>query len=328
MSYIEVAVGCTHILILTLFGAHTRRPLLCMKENYSLKNLNTFGIEATARFFCEVNTLDELRSALVTHPKFFILGGGSNILLSDFDGLVIKMNIDNAGKNWDDFVLECMTAGKHGLENLSYIPGTVGAAPVQNIGAYGVEVGDRIEKVYTMHAKTLEERVFSKEECHFSYRNSIFKKEKDWIITRVEFNFTNEINTSYKGLENLKTPQEIRETVIKIRKEKLPDWHTLGTAGSFFKNPIVPIGTVNYPDIPKFPFSDTHEKVSLAWIIDKVCGLKGYRKGNVGLYQNQALVIVNYGGASFQEIDDFANEIARIVKEKTGLDIEREVETV
>lgn len=299
-----------------------------MNKNFSLKNLNTFGIEATTRFFCEVHTLEELKDVLKTDQRIFILGGGSNVLLSDFDGLVIKMNIDNAGNNWDDFVFECMSAGKYGLENLSYIPGTVGAAPVQNIGAYGVEVGDRIEKVYAIHAKTLEEKIFSREECKFSYRSSIFKKEKEWIITRVEFNFTDEINTSYKGLEGLQTPQEIRDTVIKIRKEKLPDWHTLGTAGSFFKNPIVPIGTVNYPDLPKYPYSNTHEKVSLAWIIDKVCGLKGYRKGNVGLYQNQALVIVNYGGATFKEIDDFAREIAGIVKEKTGLDIEREVETV
>ncbi len=299
-----------------------------MKENFSLKNLNTFGIEATARFFCEVHTVDELKEALKTKEKIFILGGGSNILLNHFDGLVIKMNIDNAGRNWDDFVMENMEKGNYGLENLSYIPGTVGAAPVQNIGAYGVEASDRIERVHAIHAKTLEERTFLNEECKFAYRTSIFKKEKDWIITHVDFNFTDKINTSYKGLENLKTPQEIREAVIKIRKEKLPDWHTLGTAGSFFKNPIVPIGTVNYPDLPKYPFSDTHEKISLAWIIDKVCGLKGYRKGNVGLYQNQALVIVNHGGATFGEIDDFANEIARMVKEKTGLDIEREVETV
>ncbi len=299
-----------------------------MKENFSLKHLNTFGIEATARFFCEVNTTDELKAALKTDQKIFILGGGSNILLSDFDGLVIKMNIDNAGKNWDDFVLENMEKGNYGLENLSYIPGTVGAAPVQNIGAYGVEAKDRIERVHAVHAKTLEERVFSSKECEFGYRNSIFKKEKDWIITQVDFNFTDKINTSYKGLEGLQTPQEIRETVIKIRKEKLPDWHTLGTAGSFFKNPIVPIGTINYPDLPKYPYSDTHEKVSLAWIIDKICGLKGYRKGNVGLYQNQALVIVNYGGATFTEIDDFAHEIAQTVKERTGLVIEREVESV
>ncbi len=297
-------------------------------ENVSLKEYTTFQTGGTARFFCVVNTTEELKEALSTHKKFFILGGGSNILIGDYDGLVIKMNIDNAGRNWDDFVAENITQGKYGLENLSYIPGTVGAAPVQNIGAYGVEVKDRIEKVFTINSKTLEEKIFSKEECQFSYRNSIFKKEKDWIITKVEFNFTDRINTSYKGLENLKTPQEIREAVIKIRKEKLPDWHMLGTAGSFFKNPIVPIGSVNYPDLPKYPYSDTHEKISLAWIIDKICGLKGYRKGNVGLYQNQALVIVNYGGATKQEIDDFANEIAKKVKEMTGLDIEREVETI
>lgn len=299
-----------------------------IQENVSLIPYTTFKTGGTARFFCEVQTIDELKEVLALHKKYFILGGGSNILINDFDGVVIKMNIDNAGKNWDDFVAENMAQGKHGLENLSYIPGTVGAAPVQNIGAYGVEAKDRIEKVYTINAKTLEERVFSNAECKFAYRDSIFKKEKEWIITKVEFNFTDKINTSYKGLEGLTTPQEIRDAVIKIRKEKLPDWHILGTAGSFFKNPIVPINSIQYPDLPKYPYSDTHEKISLAWIIDKVCGLKGYRKGNVGLYQNQALVIVNYGGATTKEIDDFANEIASVVKEKAGLTIEREVESV
>lgn len=299
-----------------------------IQENVSLIPYTTFKTGGTARFFCEVSTIDELKEALSLHKKYFVLGGGSNILINDFDGLVIKMNIDNAGKNWDDFVAENMAQGKHGLENLSYIPGTVGAAPVQNIGAYGVEAKDRIEKVYTINANTLEERIFSNAECQFAYRNSIFKKEKEWIITKVEFNFTDKINTTYKGLENLKTPQEIREAVIKIRKEKLPDWHILGTAGSFFKNPIVPIGSVDYPDLPKYPYSDTHEKISLAWIIDKVCGLKGYRKENVGLYQNQALVIVNYGGATTAEVDDFAKKIEEKVKEATGLNIEREVESV
>lgn len=299
-----------------------------IQENVSLKEYTTFKTGGVARFFCEVNSIDELKQALIIHKKFFILGGGSNILMGNYDGLVIKMNIDNAGRNWDDFVAESIAKGNYGLENLSYIPGTVGAAPVQNIGAYGVEVGNRIEKVYTLNAKTLKERIFTKDECQFSYRNSIFKKEKEWILTKVEFNFTDKVNTSYKGLENLKTPQEIREAVIKIRKEKLPNWHVLGTAGSFFKNPIVPINSVNYLDLPKYPFSDTHEKISLAWIMDKICGLKGYRKGNVGLYQKQALVIVNYVGATAREVDDFANEIAAVVKEKTGLNIEREVESI
>ncbi len=325
-----MAVGRTHILILTLFGAHTRRPSMSIniRENVSLKEFVTFKTGGIARFFCEVQTVDELKEALASHKKFFILGGGSNILISDYDGLVIKMNIDNAGRSWDDFVAENMALGNYGLENLSYIPGTVGAAPVQNIGAYGVEVGDRIEKVHTINAKTLKERIFSNKECEFSYRNSIFKKEKEWIITKVEFNFTNQINISYKGLENLKTPQEIREAVIKIRKEKLPDWHILGTAGSFFKNPIVPIGSVNYPDLPKYPVDEKTEKISLAFIIDKICGMKDFRIGNVGTYKNQALVIVNYGGATAKEVDEFANEIARVVKEKTRLDIEREVESV
>lgn len=328
--YLVVAVGCTHILILTLFGAHTRRPSMSIyiQENVSLKEYTTFKTGGTARFFCEVNSIDELKQALTLHKKFFILGGGSNILMGDYDGLIIKMNIDNAGRNWDDFVAENIAKGNYGLENLSYIPGTVGAAPVQNIGAYGVEVGDRIEKVHTLNAETLKERIFTKEECEFSYRNSIFKKQKEWIITHVEFNFTDKINTLYKGLENLKTPQEIRDTVIKIRKEKLPDWHVLGTAGSFFKNPIVPINSVKYPDLPKYPYSDTHEKISLAWILDNVCGLKDFRIGNVGTYKNQALVIVNYGGATAKEVDEFAKKIEGVVLEKTGLVIEREVENI
>jgi UDP-N-acetylmuramate dehydrogenase len=299
-----------------------------IQENVSLIPYTTFKTGGTARFFCEVNTVEELKEALKAHKKFFILGGGSNILMGDYDGLVIKMNISNAGDNWDDFVAKCVAEGKYGLENLSYIPGTIGAAPVQNIGAYGVEVKDRIEKVHTLNADTLEERIFTKEECQFSYRNSIFKREKQWIITHVEFNFTNEINTSYKGLEGLKTPQEIRDAVIKIRKEKLPDWHILGTAGSFFKNPIVPIGSVNYPDLPKYPVDEKTEKVSLAFIIDKICGMKDFKIGNVGTYKNQALVIVNYGGATAKEVDDFAKKIESVVFEKTGLTIEREVESI
>jgi UDP-N-acetylmuramate dehydrogenase len=330
-----MAVGGTHILILTLFGAHTRQPSMSIyiREHVSLKEYTTFKTGGVARFFCEVHTVNELKEVLTQHTKFFILGGGSNILIGDYDGLVIKMSIDNAGRNWDDFVAESTAKGNYGLENLSYIPGTVGAAPVQNIGAYGVEVGDRIEKVHTIHAHTLNERIFTKEECQFSYRNSIFKKEKEWIITHVEFNFTNEINTSYKGLENLKTPEEIRDAVIKIRKEKLPDWYVLGTAGSFFKNPIITKLKYEdlknkYPELPFFEVDSERVKIPLAWVIDKICGMKDFKVGNVGTYKNQALVIVNYGGATAKEVDDFAKKIESIVLEKTGLTIEREVENI
>lgn len=302
-------------------------------EYVSLKEYTTFKTGGIARFFCEVHTIDELKQVLSNHKKFFILGGGSNILMGDYDGLVIKMNIDNAGRNWDDFVAETISQGKYGLENLSHIPGTVGAAPVQNIGAYGVEVKDRIEKVHTINAHTLEERIFTKEECQFSYRNSIFKKEKELIITNVEFNFTDKINTNYKGLEGLKTPQEVRDAVIKIRKEKLPDWHVLGTAGSFFKNPIIPKIKYEelknrYPELPFFEIDSERVKIPLAWVIDKVCSMKDFKIGNVGTYKNQALVIVNYGGATTKDVDEFAKRIEVEVKNKTGLEIEREVESI
>ncbi len=332
----------------------------------NLNNLTTFRIGGKARFFCSINSIEDIEKALEfasnNNLKIFVLGGGSNILFSDegFDGLVVKMemmgvnveDIDDekslveafAGENWDDFVKFTVDKGLYGLENLSYIPGTVGASPVQNIGAYGSEVKDTIYSVKVFDIKDNKIVFFNNKDCDFSYRNSIFKKNKGrYIIVSVKFilNKKGKLNLEYKDIKeyllknNIKNPTllDIREAVINIRKNKLPDIGLVGTAGSFFKNPIIKKEKVvelkvKWPELPVYDHNDEEVKVSLAWIIDKVCGLKGLSKGNVGIYKNQALVLVNNGNATAQEVKDFANIIIKSVKDMTGIDIETEVEWV
>ncbi len=345
--------------------------MLHIREHVPLRDLTTFRAGGPARFFCEVTSEAELVEALAfvsqkNIKKFFILGGGSNILVGDagFDGLVILMNIKGvdfdensavaevlvtagAGENWDDFVGECVKRGLTGVENLSGIPGTVGAAPVQNIGAYGVEISHITESVRVLDTLSGEFISFSNKDCSFEYRDSVFKKAKGrYVIVSTTFalkkfvsSAETPLNLSYKDLANCDcpTPADVRAKVLSIRAAKLPDVRVVGTAGSFFKNPIICDDHFfglkkRYPDLPGFVAGDGVMKVPLAWILDHICGYKGVTKGNVGTYKNQALVIVNNfsekTGATPAEIRKFADEIAVAVKKNTDIDIEPEVQYI
>ncbi len=254
-----------------------------------------------------------------------------------------------AGEQWDTLVEQTVERGLYGLENLSAIPGTVGAAPVQNIGAYGSEAAKVITNVRAFDTKTMKFVEFSNADCHFSYRDSLFKKEKGhYIITRVDFSLSKngKVNIGYKDLADYfanltrvdpskKFPNlhEVREAVINVRWGKLPDWKLWGTAGSFFKNPIISADKFaelksKYPELPGFPESDGRVKISLGWFLDKVCDVKGLQKGNVQVYEKQALVLVTKPGATSEEVVSLAHELMNLVKEKTGIEIEGEVEWV
>lgn len=325
----------------------------------------TFKIGGKARYFCTVTTVDELIEALnfshIEKIPYFILGGGSNVLFSDagFPGLVIHMNLKGiqieekkdavfvkaaAGEGWDDLVRQTVQLNLWGLENLSLIPGSVGASPVQNIGAYGVEVMSSVDSVQTLDAENGKEKVFSNKDCQFSYRDSFFKKRgsKRYIITSVTYKLsrTPTPNLTYKDLhqyfeaKNIKVPtqREIRDAVIEIRTGKFPDLGKIGTAGSFWKNPIIEqadyvrlIGL--YPGMPSYPAGEK-VKVSLAWILDHACNLKGYALGKVRLFEKQPLVVVAEIGASAKEVQHLSEAVSGIVEGKTGIRIEPEVEWV
>lgn len=286
----------------------------------------------------------------------FVLGGGSNILFADgnFDKVVLKIETKGiyeedglitveAGENWDEFVAWTLEHGYFGLENLSGIPGTVGAAPIQNIGAYGVEVKDFIESVEVFDIEDLVFKILINRECEFGYRTSTFKKPggKCYIVTSVKFRLSQKFSSkiTYKDLaryfdgKTAKNALEVREAVLSIRSNKFPDLKVYGTAGSFFKNIICDravIGqlVIDHPEMPVYEVGEGKVKVSTAFILDKVCGLKDYRIGDVGLFAKQSLVVVNYGGASAEEIKNFIAQIKSIVKEKTGIDLEEEVVVV
>lgn len=330
-------------------------------ENIPLAQYTTFKIGGPARFFCRVQSEDELMEA-VTFAKenflpIFVLGGGSNLLISDkgFSGLVIKVELKGvsyvddrvtaaAGEMWDSVVEDTVNRGLYGLENLSAIPGTVGAAPVQNIGAYGAEISKVLESVRVLEVETLAFVNLSNSDCRFQYRDSVFKQQKGkFIVTSCVFKLdkNGKVNISYKDLveffqkKSLASPslEEVRQAVIDIRWNKLPDWNLWGTAGSFFKNPVLPLQQYidlrqRYPDLPSFPECDGKVKVSLAWIIDKICGFRGGHLGNVYVYEKQALVIVSKPGATASEVVSLTSTIMDRVKEKTGLKIEAEVEWV
>jgi UDP-N-acetylmuramate dehydrogenase len=331
-----------------------------IQENVSLAQYTTFKVGGPAKFFCLIKKEDELLEAVKfaeqNNLPVFIIGGGSNLLVSDsgYSGLVIKLDIKGiifssnkviacAGEDWDDFVQETLDKGFNGLENLSAIPGTVGASPVQNIGAYGVEVADFIEEVRVFDTKNHNFISVSNKDCQFAYRDSVFKHQKGrFVVVSVTFNLKQDgkTNLSYKDLEEYfdkkKTnpnPKEVREAVIEIRSKKLPDWKKWGTAGSFFKNPIIGIQKYvdlkqHYPDLPGFPDCDGNIKVSLAWILDKVCNAKNLAVGNAFVYEKQALVLVAKPGASASDILELSRKIQDLVKEKTGIVIEAEVEWV
>jgi UDP-N-acetylmuramate dehydrogenase len=341
-----------------------------IQENIPLAQLTTFKIGGPARFFCSVKDMKELKEAVAFAKDkgvpFFVLGGGSNLLIADagFNGLVIKVEImgkevkkkeegdivtAGAGEMWDDFVHWTIDQGFNGLENLSAIPGTVGAVPVQNIGAYGAEASQFVSSVHAFDAKEMKEVTLSGRDCHFGYRNSLFKHEKGrYVIAHVDFALKKDgkVNLEYKDVKEYFnklqvasdklqeiTPAQVREAVINIRWNKLPDWNTWGTAGSFFKNPVVPKEKYEelkkiYPAMPGFPESDGSVKISLGWVLDNVCKVKGLMDGGVGTYEKQALVIVTKPGATSTEVVSFTHKLMDQVKEKLGITIEAEVEWV
>jgi len=339
---------------------------LIIESKVNLEPFNTFKLKSWARFLVRINGVNDIK-ALLSHPvykenKHLILGGGSNILLlSDFDGLVIKteqkdlkvihenedeINIEVAsGMGWHDLVTTCLANNWGGIENLSLIPGTVGAAPIQNIGAYGVEVKNVIRNVSGVDLTTGKFRTLSNSDCQFSYRDSVFKHDlKDFFfISSVTLRLTNknhQINYAYDALKQHlyhssiinPTINDIAEAVVKVRQSKLPDPAIDGNAGSFFKNPVVSTHQADslklkWPSIPLYPFEYQSFKVPAGWLIEK-CGWKGRKVGNVGVHEQQALVIVNQSHASGEEIFHLSEKICEDVKEKFGITLTREVNVI
>ncbi|SDQ76632.1 UDP-N-acetylmuramate dehydrogenase [Chryseobacterium soldanellicola] len=337
-----------------------------MQENFSLKHYNTFGVSAKAKYFAEINNVEELKEALKfsrsQNLKLLFLGGGSNVLFTqDFEGLVIKLNLKGiseenisenevlvtakAGENWHELVMYCLNKNFGGLENLSLIPGNVGTSPMQNIGAYGTEIKDVFVECKVLNLKTLEVETFNLEQCKFGYRDSIFKQEGKgkYVILEVSFKLSKKnhrIKTEYGAirteLENLSiknpTIQDVSKAVINIRQSKLPDPKQIGNAGSFFKNPTIPLSQFEnlkqkFENIQGYPNGD-FVKVPAGWLIEQ-CGWKGKQIGNVASHQLQSLVIINATGeATGKEIFDFSTEIINSVKEKFGIELEREVNII
>ncbi|MGZ3838380.1 MAG: UDP-N-acetylmuramate dehydrogenase [Flavisolibacter sp.] len=339
-----------------------------LQENISLKPYNTFGMEVRARYFARFTHLEELAEGLsLSIPSLqnkearLILGGGSNILLTrDFEGTVLKNEIRGitveaedenfiyikagGGENWHQFVMHCVEKGYGGVENLALIPGSVGASPMQNIGAYGVEIKDVFHRLEAFHIRDKTTRFFSRDDCGFGYRESVFKNRyKDqFVITSVTYKLNKQprFNTSYgairqeldnMGVEALSL-RNISQAVINIRSSKLPDPSEVGNAGSFFKNPQIPKEQFAelekiHPGFPSFPVDASQVKVPAGWLIEQ-CGWKGYRKGDAGCYPRQALVLVNYGKASGREIFQLSEEILQSVRNKFGIQLEREVNII
>ncbi len=340
-----------------------------IREGISLKQYNTFAINVSAKYFAEFNSVDELSELLEfkklrtqnSELKTLILGGGSNILFTkDFDGLVLKNNIsgikilheDNhhvhvhvgAGENWHGFVEHCIKNNWAGVENLSLIPGNVGASPMQNIGAYGVEIKDVFYSLEAFHLKEKKTVHFSLNDCEFGYRESVFKKKRkdEFVITGVTYQLNKipSFNISYGAIElelgkmGVKelSIKAISEAVIKIRTIKLPDPKLIGNAGSFFKNPHVTaeeFGKLKerFPKIVGYVQENGDVKLAAGWMIE-YCGWKGFRRGDAGCHAWQSLVLVNYGNASGKEIYDLSEEILQSVKERFGVVLEREVNII
>jgi UDP-N-acetylmuramate dehydrogenase len=340
--------------------------MIKIEENINLKPYNTFGIEANARYFCKISTEEELEELLSSevykNERNLILGGGSNILFTkDFDGLIIKVDLQGikqqeetddtidlnvkSGELWHNLVLYCVQQNLGGIENLSLIPGTVGAAPIQNIGAYGIEVKEIIQKVEAINLLTGERKSFTNAECMFGYRESIFKHElkEKYFISSVTLTVTKKnhlLNTSYGAIQDtLKAMQvteptikNISDAVIHIRKTKLPDPMIIGNAGSFFKNPTITLSQYEqlkklYSEIPGYPSVNQSVKVPAGWLIEQ-CGWKGKRVNNIGVHAQQALVLVNYGNGKGNEIFQLAKNILTSVKEKFDITLTTEVNIV
>ncbi len=332
-------------------------------ENYSLRPCNTFGIDAKAKLFSTFSSADELEESLMMYSQYpvFILGGGSNILLTkDYDGVVLKNEIKGievmhedaehvyakagAGENWHQFVLHCIGHNWAGVENLSLIPGNIGASPIQNIGAYGVELDDVFWSLEALHLKEKRIYTFTASDCEFGYRESVFKNryKNEFAILSVTFQLKKKpvFHTSYgaiteelerAGVKELSI-KAISDAVIKIRSSKLPDPKTIFNSGSFFKNPEVSNEEYNelvskVPEIVAYPLAKGTVKLAAGWMIEQ-CGWKGYRKGDAGVHAKQALVLVNYGNAKGKEIYDLSEEILQSVNKKFGVLLEREVNVI
>ncbi len=340
-------------------------PSLNIQQNISLKPYNTFGIDVKAREFVEIRTLEELvvlcQVFNLSEREILVIGGGSNLLLTkDFEGMVIKIVMEGiekthednehvwvkamAGEVWHGFVLWCIQRGYAGLENLSLIPGCVGAAPMQNIGAYGVEIKDVFDSLEAVEIATGDRRRFNKQSCRFGYRESIFKQEEKgkYIIASVTFKLSKYpvFNVSYgaiqqtlqkKGVTELSI-KAISDAVIDIRSSKLPDPKVLGNSGSFFKNPEIPASQfeqlkLKYPEMVGYPTVSGNVKVAAGWLIEQ-CGWKGKRVGNTGSHKDQALVLVNYGDATGSEIWQLARDIQQSVFNKFEINITPEVNVI
>ncbi|WP_370398445.1 UDP-N-acetylmuramate dehydrogenase [Tenacibaculum dicentrarchi] len=333
-----------------------------IQENISLKNYNTFGIHVNAKRFVSIDSLYSLQQLLKSEKDLFLISGGSNMLLTkDIEKLVIHLNLKgisidrenendiyitvNAGENWHDFVLWCVSENYGGIENLSLIPGNVGTCPIQNIGAYGVEVKDTITRVEAIEIETGKLVCFSNEDCNFGYRNSIFKNASKgkYIITSVCFKLSkkeHKLNTSYGAIEaefkakNIVNPtiKNVSDAIIAIRKSKLPDPKKIGNSGSFFKNPVISKNHFEtllnqFPLMPHYEISKTEVKVPAGWLIEQ-CGFKGKRFGACGVHEKQALVLVNYGNATGMEIYELAQKIQKTIKDTFSIDLEIEVNII
>jgi UDP-N-acetylmuramate dehydrogenase len=332
-----------------------------IQRNYSLRAFNTFGIDARAAAFAAFKSIGELRAILAENAgalPLFILGGGSNILFTkDVEALVLRNELKGitvvsetdetidlkagAGEEWHAFVLHCIERGLGGVENLSLIPGSVGASPMQNIGAYGAEIKDCFVSLEAFHIEKEELHTFSASECEFGYRESVFKRKHkgEYIIVSVTYRLQKHprFNTTYgaiqaqldeKGVKKLSV-SAISDAVIAIRSSKLPNPKELGNAGSFFKNPVVSKADFEriaalYPEMPHYPQADGSEKLAAGWLIEQA-GWKGKRVGNCGVHVKQALVLVNYGGATGKEIYELSQSVLDAVEQKFGVLLEREV---
>jgi len=332
-----------------------------MKENVSLRPYNTFGLDASARYFVEIDSEEALTAFLMDNIHhglpLLVLGGGSNMLLTkDVEGIVLKNSIVGitvvredaqhvdvrvgAGESWHGFVQHCLARNWGGVENLALIPGNVGASPIQNIGAYGVELKDVCLAVEALHIQTVAKRVFSAQECAFGYRDSFFKREGrgQYVITQVVFRLNKPPHSLHTGYGDIKqllpenpTIQAVGAAVVAIRQSKLPDPAVLGNCGSFFKNPVIAADIftalqARYPAIPSY-HAPRGVKVPAAWLIEQ-CGWKGKRLGNYGVHDRQALVLVNYGGATGQEIYQLSSDVVASVQERFGIALEREVNII
>lgn len=332
-----------------------------LEKDISLKPYNSFGIDVKAHQFISVQSKEELMEILKRFyaSELFVLGGGSNMLLTqNIKKTVLHINLKgievvedhtdyvlikaHAGENWHDFVIYCLEHNYGGLENLSLIPGNVGTSPVQNIGAYGVELKDTMAYCETINRQTLSEKRFFTQDCQFGYRDSIFKSKfkNQYIITSVVFKLTkknHQLHIDYGSIQTeLKargitspTIQEVSKAIIGIRESKLPNPKEIGNSGSFFKNPIVDYKTLkavqtDYPDVPYYEIDEKSMKIPAGWLIEKT-GMKGYRKGDAGIHTKQALVLVNYGTASGKDIENLAKLVQKKVKNKFDIALETEV---